>query len=66
MDDQSGDASLDSVLSVVPDDYEVANNPQNRDWPAIDVDSKIIHILYGKTRSNHWNYTINNLRFTTR
>ena len=40
LDDQSGDASLDSVLSVVPDDYEVANNPQNRDWPAIDVDSE--------------------------
>ena len=39
LDDQSGDSSLDSVLSVVPDDYEVANNPQNRDWPAIDVDS---------------------------
>ena len=37
--DQSGDSSLDSVLSVVPDDYEVANDPQNRDWPAIDVDS---------------------------
>ena len=40
LDDQSGDASLDSVLSVIPDDYEVANNPQNRDWPAIDVDSE--------------------------
>ena len=39
LDDQSGDSSLDSVLSVVPDDYEVANDPQNRDWPAIDVDS---------------------------
>ena len=39
LDDQNGDSSLDSVLSVVPDDYEVTNNPQNRDWPAIDVDS---------------------------
>ncbi|SUZ82348.1 uncharacterized protein METZ01_LOCUS35202 [marine metagenome] len=39
LDDQNGDASLDSVLSVLPDDYEVTNNPQNRDWPAIDVDS---------------------------
>ena len=48
LDDQSGDSSLDSVLSVVPDDYEVANDPQNRDWPAIDVDSdnnlSLIHI----------------------
>ena len=40
LDDQNGDSSLDSVLSVVPDDFEVANNPQNRDWPAIDVDSE--------------------------
>ena len=39
LDDQNGDASLDSVLSILPDDYEVTNNPQNRDWPAIDVDS---------------------------
>ena len=39
LDDQNGDSSLDSVLSIVPDDFEVANDPQNRDWPAIDVDS---------------------------
>ena len=40
LDDQNGDSSLDSTLSVVPNDFEVANNPQNRDWPAIDVDSE--------------------------
>ena len=39
LDDQNGDASIDSVISVIPDDFEVANSPQNRDWPAIDVDS---------------------------
>ena len=40
LDDQNGDSSLDSTLSVVPNDFEVANNPQNRDWPAIAVDSE--------------------------
>lgn len=40
LDDRNGDSSLDSILSVVPNDYDIANNPQNRDWPAIDVDSE--------------------------
>ena len=38
LDDRDGSPALDSVISVV-NDYEVANNPQNRDYPAIDVDS---------------------------
>ena len=38
LDDRDGGSALDSVISVV-NDYEVANNPQNRDYPAIDVDS---------------------------
>jgi len=40
LDDQNGDSSVDSVISILTSDYEVANNPQNRDWPAIDVDSQ--------------------------
>ena len=39
LDDQDGGTSLDSVLSILNQDYVVASNPQNRDWPAIDVDS---------------------------
>ena len=48
LDDQDGGTSLDSVLSILNQDYVVASNPQNRDWPAIDVDSNnnlsLIHI----------------------
>jgi len=38
-DDQSGDAAIDSVISII-DDFEVSVHTQNRDWPAIDTDSE--------------------------
>ena len=39
LDDQSGDQTTDAAISIVGD-YEVALHQQNRDWPAIDVDSE--------------------------
>ena len=38
-DDQSGDAAIDSVISII-DDFEISVHTQNRDWPAIDTDSE--------------------------
>ena len=38
LDDQNGDQSTDSALTII-NDFEVSSHPQNRDWPAIDVDS---------------------------
>ena len=38
-DDQSGDAAIDDVISLI-DDFEVSVHTQNRDWPAIDTDSE--------------------------
>ena len=38
-DDQDGSAGLDAVLSIINDE-EIASHQQNRDWPAVAVDSK--------------------------
>ena len=38
LDDQNGDQSTDSAITII-NDFEVSSHPQNRDWPAIDVDS---------------------------
>ncbi|MEE3303909.1 MAG: hypothetical protein VX191_03390, partial [Candidatus Thermoplasmatota archaeon] len=38
-DDQDGSSGLDAVLSII-DDEEVASHQQNRDWPAVAVDSE--------------------------
>jgi len=38
-DDQDGDSSVDAVITII-NDYEVSFHSQNRDWPAIDVDSE--------------------------
>ena len=39
LDDQSGDQTTDAAISIVGD-FEVSLHQQNRDWPAIDVDSE--------------------------
>ena len=39
LDDQSGDSTTDAAISIIGD-YEVALHQQNRDWPAIDIDSE--------------------------
>jgi len=45
-DDQDGSSGLDAVLSII-DDEEIASHQQNRDWPAIAVDSqKNPHIVW--------------------
>ncbi|SVA12501.1 uncharacterized protein METZ01_LOCUS65355 [marine metagenome] len=38
-DDQDGDSSVDAVITII-NDFEVSFHSQNRDWPAIDVDSE--------------------------
>ena len=38
LDDQNGDETTDSAITIV-NDFEVSSHPQNRDWPAIDIDS---------------------------
>jgi uncharacterized membrane protein len=38
-DDQNGDSAVDAVITII-DDFEVSVHTQNRDWPAIDVDSE--------------------------
>ena len=38
LDDQDGDAALDSVISVI-DDTIITQRSKNRDWPAIAIDS---------------------------
>ena len=38
-DDQDGDSAVDAVITII-DDFEVSVHTQNRDWPAIDVDSE--------------------------
>ena len=37
LDDQNGDQSTDSAITII-NDFKVSSYPQNRDWPAIDVD----------------------------
>ena len=45
-DDQDGSSGLDAVLSIINDE-EIASHAQNRDWPAIAVDSqKNPHIVW--------------------
>ncbi|MEY8203683.1 MAG: hypothetical protein RPR40_01305, partial [Bermanella sp.] len=38
-DNQDGDSAVDGVITII-DDFDVSFHPQNRDWPAIDVDSE--------------------------
>ena len=38
-DDQDGSSGLDAVLSIINDE-EIASHQQNRDWPAVAVDSQ--------------------------
>jgi len=45
-DDQDGSSGEDSVISLV-DDYTVSQRNQDRDWPAIDIDSEgSVHIVW--------------------
>jgi len=38
-DDRDGSTGLDAVLSII-NDFAVSSHQQNRDWPAIDIDSE--------------------------
>ncbi len=38
-DDRDGSTGLDAVLSII-NDFSVSSHQQNRDWPAIDIDSE--------------------------
>jgi len=45
-DDLDGSVAIDATISVI-DDFEVSRHTQNRDWPAIDVDSDAnAHIVW--------------------
>jgi len=45
-DDLDGGVAIDASISVI-DDFEVSRHTQNRDWPAVDVDSQAnAHIVW--------------------
>ena len=56
LDDQDGSSSDDSTLSII-DDTEVSRRQQNRDWPAIAVDSQDnVHIVWEDSYDRHDKY----------
>ena len=64
-DDLDGSTGLDAVLSII-NDFAVSSHQQNRDWPAIDIDSeKNAHIVWG-IPTNNWINSTSSLRFIIR
>ena len=60
LDDQDGSPSDDSTISVV-DDYVVSQRNQDRDWPAIALDSLgSVHIVWA--HPDEKNQKVSNLR----